>query len=130
MGQSPLATGDLSAARIREVQGASHSFCSRADHVAWTHGTFVAGILVAKRGSQAPAICPGCTLLPIFAETSGNHQMPSADPGELATAIVDSVDASARVINLSAALVHGAAGCGGQACRCRPSSCGTAVGLQ
>ena len=34
------------------------------------HGTYVAGILSARRGSPAPAICPGCTLLvrPIFFE--------------------------------------------------------------
>jgi len=57
----------------------------------------------------APAICPGCTLLlrPIFAETAkGNGHMPSATPEELAEAIVDSVDAGARIINLSAALVR------------------------
>ena len=48
------------------------------------HGTYVAGILAARRGSGAPAICPGCTLLvrPIFLETaSDNAEMPSATPG-------------------------------------------------
>lgn len=108
-GPVALSHPDLSGARIREVSGATHSSCLRADSLACTHATFVAGMLVAKRGSQAPAICPGCTLLirPIFAEsTNGSHQMPSADPGELATAIIDSVDASARLINLSAALIH------------------------
>jgi hypothetical protein len=57
----------------------------------------------------APAICPGCTLMlrPIFAEAvNGNRDMPSATPEELADAIVDSVDAGARVINLSSALVQ------------------------
>lgn len=73
------------------------------------HGTFVAGILVAKRGSIAPAICPGCTLLvrPIFAESSStNGDMPSATPEELASAIIDSVDSGGRVLNLSAALAQ------------------------
>jgi subtilisin family serine protease len=73
------------------------------------HGTFVAGILVAKRGSAAPAICPGCTLLvrPIFLETdSGNGHMPSATPQELASAIVETIDAGARILNLSAALAQ------------------------
>jgi subtilisin family serine protease len=73
------------------------------------HGTFVAGILSARRGSEAPSISPGCTLLvrPIFAETaSGNPDMPSATPEELATAIIDCVDAGAHVINLSAALAQ------------------------
>lgn len=107
----PVALGhpDLAEVKVHEVPGPAGSTCSRADSVACTHATFVAGILVAKRGSQAAAICPGCTLLirPIFAETTnGSHQMPSAEPGELATAIIDSVGAGARVINLSAALAH------------------------
>jgi subtilisin family serine protease len=44
---------------------------------------------------------------PIFAETlSANAQMPSATPQELATAIIDCIDAGAHVINLSAALAQ------------------------
>jgi subtilisin family serine protease len=73
------------------------------------HGTFVAGILSARRGSSAPAICPGCPLLvrPVFAEAaSDNGDMPSATPAELAAAIVETVNAGARVINLSAALLQ------------------------
>lgn len=100
---------DLAATRIREIPGKLKGTCSRADTVACTHGTFVAGILAARRGSAAPAICPGCTLLlrPIFAESAnGNRDMPSAAPAELAEAIVDSVQAGAKVINLSAALVQ------------------------
>jgi subtilisin family serine protease len=73
------------------------------------HGTFVAGILSARRGGDAPAICPNCTLLvrPIFIEsTSSSGQIPSAKPKELAGAIIDTIDAGARVINLSAALAQ------------------------
>jgi subtilisin family serine protease len=80
--------------------------CSQAGSAACLHGTFVAGILCAKRGSAAPAICPGCTLLvrPIFKETtSKNGVLPSASPDELTAAITEVVDAGARVINLSAA---------------------------
>jgi subtilisin family serine protease len=98
---------DFAGATIREVPGKLKGTCALAGSVACTHGTFVAGILSARRGSVAPAICPGCALLlrPIFAETaSGNGRMPSATPEELAEAIIDSVDAGARVINLSAAL--------------------------
>jgi subtilisin family serine protease len=100
---------DLAGATIREIPGKLQGTCTRADTVACTHGTFVAGILCARRGSVTPAICPGCTLLlrPIFAETtSGNGQMPSASPEELAEAIIDSVNAGARVINLSSALLQ------------------------
>jgi subtilisin family serine protease len=46
-------------------------------------------------------------LRPIYAETfNGSQEMPSAAPEELAEAIVDSVDAGARVINLSSALAQ------------------------
>jgi subtilisin family serine protease len=44
---------------------------------------------------------------PIFVEAlDGNGQLPSATPEELAEAIVDSVGAGARVINLSSGLVQ------------------------
>ncbi len=100
---------DLAGASIRELPGKPKGACNLADSVACTHGTFVAGILSAKRGSAAPAICPGCTLLlrPIFAEARNGHQhMPTATAEELAEGIIDSVDAGARVINLSSALVQ------------------------
>lgn len=100
---------DFAGVSIRELSGKTKGTCSLADSVACTHGTFVAGILFARRGSVAPAICPGCTLLlrPIFAEAvKGNGNMPSATSDELAEAIIDSVGAGARVINLSSALVR------------------------
>lgn len=100
---------DLAGASIRELPGKTKGACSLADSVACTHGTFVAGILFARRGSVAPAICPGCTLLlrPIFAETANaNGNMPSATSEELAEAIIDSVNAGAFVINLSSAIVQ------------------------
>ena len=95
---------DLAQSRIREIPASIGGSCSRRDSVACMHGTFVAGMLVARRGSPAPAICPGCTLLlrPIFAEnTNGNGKMPSASPEELATAIADAISAGANVINLA-----------------------------
>ena len=108
-----LAThSDLAGQHIGEVPGNHSGTCAIAKSIACLHGTFVAGILVARRGSVAPAICPGCTLLvrPIFPETAdGNGQMPRATPEELAEAIVDSVNTDARVINLSAALIQGSA---------------------
>jgi subtilisin family serine protease len=107
----PVATDhkDLSSTNIREIPGRLRGTCAQANSVACMHGTFVAGILSARRGSEAPSISPDCTLLvrPIFAETaSGNLDMPSATPEELATAIIDCVDAGAKVINLSAALAQ------------------------
>jgi subtilisin family serine protease len=103
---------DLAAEMIREIPDGSSGRCARAGSAACGHGTFVAGILNGKRGSSAPAICPGCTLLvrPIFTETtSKNGPMPSATPRELAAAIVDCVAAGAQVVNLSLALAQPAA---------------------
>lgn len=103
---------ELSATKILELPGKIGGACQRATSLACMHGTFVAGILSARRGSAAPAICPDCTLIvrPIFPETtSANGQMPSATPEELASAIIECVDAGAHVINLSAALANSSA---------------------
>ncbi len=100
---------DLARSQIKQISTEAGGSCSRLDSVACMHGTFVAGMLVARRGSSAPAICPGCTLLlrPIFTESkNGNGRMPSASPEELATAIRDAIGAGANVINLSAALAQ------------------------
>lgn len=107
----PVATShaDLAAANIQQVAGKLAAACSLASSTACTHGTFVAGMLSARRGSPAPAICPDCTLLvrPIFAETTwANGDMPSALAEELASAIVDTVNAGAQLINLSAAVAR------------------------
>jgi subtilisin family serine protease len=99
---------DLSQSTLKEIPGAVGGSCLRRESVACMHGTFVAGMLVARRGAQAPAICPGCTLIlrPIFTESNGNSQMPSATPEELATAVNDVIAAGAKVINLSAAIAQ------------------------
>lgn len=100
---------DLAGRAIREIPGKVSGACSRAGSVACRHGTAVAGMLLAQRGSLAPGICPDCALLvrPIFSETSpANGNMPRATPEELAEAIVRCVRAGAHVINLSAALIQ------------------------
>jgi subtilisin family serine protease len=100
---------DLPRAGIREVPGKHSASCSLAGSFACMHGTFVAGILFAKRGSLAPAICPECSLLvrPIFLESpAASGQMPGAPPQELASAIIDAIGGGANVINLSAALAQ------------------------
>ncbi len=99
---------DLTGDTIREVPGKMSGSCTQTNSAACLHGTFVAGILCAKRGSAAPAICPNCTLLayPIFAETaSGNTEMPSATPEDLTAAILACIEAGARILNLSLALM-------------------------
>ncbi len=94
-------------AHIRDTQGARHVSCRVADSVACGHGTFIAGILAARRGLPAPAICPRCDLVlrPIFHEERQDALgIPTSDPRELAAAIRETIDAGARVINLSVGL--------------------------
>src|SRR5262249_15856389 len=100
---------DLASDRIHELPGRAPATCSVAGSVACMHGTFVAGMLSATRASEAPAICPNCTILvrPIFAESANDRgPMPIATPAGLAVAIVCCVNAGAHVINISAALVR------------------------
>src|SRR5262249_16132715 len=99
---------DLVSENLHEIPGGSAA-CTQTSSAACMHGTFVAGILSAKRSSVAPAICPGCTLLirPIFREkTMARDQLPSATPLELATAINQCIDSNVRVINLSLAVAQ------------------------
>lgn len=100
---------DLTGEHIREVPGKGSATCIRADNAACIHGTYVTGILAARRNSVAPGICPDCTLVvrPIFVETtSANDVIPSSTSEQLAAAIVETIEAGVRVINLSAALAH------------------------
>jgi subtilisin family serine protease len=101
---------DLPQERVRDIAREGGGVCTRPESAACLHGTFVAGILCARRGSSAPAICPDCTLLvrPIFREmtTARAAELPTATPGELARAILDCLEAGARVLNVSAAIVR------------------------
>jgi subtilisin family serine protease len=104
----PVATDqpDLATENIRYLSLANVAL-TESNRVATAHGTFVAGILMARRGSRAPAICPGCTLLvrPIFLKAPADTaEIPSATPDEVADAVAECVDAGARVINLSVAV--------------------------
>lgn len=99
---------DLWSTNVERVGSNLPATCTQPSSTACTHGTLVASILAARRGSQAPAICPGCTLLirSVFSENSkSSGEMPSAMPAELAQAILDGVHAGARVINLSLSVV-------------------------
>jgi subtilisin family serine protease len=100
---------DLASERVRALHGTSKPACRNVNTEACGHGTFVAGILAARRGSAAPAVCPGCTLLirPIFPETATrSDEVPIATPAELARAIVECIDVGARLLNLSSALIQ------------------------
>lgn len=108
-GSVAAAHADLATESIRILSQASDRADERGSDAALTHGTFVAGILAARRGAAAPAICPGCTLVvrPIFVQPSvANADAPSASPHELADAIIDCVKAGARILNLSLSLAR------------------------
>jgi subtilisin family serine protease len=110
-GPVAISHSDLADKNIREVPGVAAA-CAQATSAACLHGTFVAGILCARRGSSAPAICPDCTLLvrPVFTEAvTGNLESPSAAPEELTAAILACIAAGTRVINLSLALMQSSA---------------------
>ncbi len=101
---------DLAVGMVRQVARGLDAACELTESYACLHGTFVAGILAARRDTEAPGICPGCMLLvrPIFAELAPGLGIPVASPRELAAAVTDAVDAGARVLNVSASLAASA----------------------
>jgi subtilisin family serine protease len=98
----------LSRANIEGVSRASLESCEHAGSDACLHGTLVAGVLVGSRDSGAPGISPMCTLLvrPIFFETASAPRLAQTTLEEVAAAVVESVDAGAHVINISASLAE------------------------
>ena len=102
----------LEDSNIKTVRDSQVVACKNASSIACSHGTFIAGILCARRGLPAPAICPNCKIIfnPIFKEetdyTNNKNMMivPSITPEELANAIIETIDAGARIINLSLGL--------------------------
>ena len=98
--------------KITAVKESQLVACKESSSLACRHGTFVAGILAAKHGSGAPAMCPDCELLlrPIFTEHGmfdsirKDFLFPNATPEELSDAIVEVVNAGANIINLSLGL--------------------------
>jgi len=102
---------DLQAANIIEIPRVVNGWRD-SKGLAAVHGTFVAGVLCAKRTSTAaPGICPGCTLVnrPVFSDAGANSKAGSqltAALAELADAIVECVDAGAHVINVSASVIN------------------------
>jgi subtilisin family serine protease len=99
------------ASKIKTVRESQVKACNNASSIACSHGTFIAGILFASRQYPASAICPDCEFIlnPIFKENADDSInkdifFPSATAEELSTAIVETVDAGAKIINLSLGL--------------------------
>jgi subtilisin family serine protease len=99
-------------AMIRTVKDSQAIECKNANDIACGHGTFITGILCARRGLPVSGICPNCKIIlnPIFTKEVTNSKinngttLPSATPDELATAIIETIDAGAKIINLSLGL--------------------------
>jgi subtilisin family serine protease len=96
---------------IKTIRDSQVGACKNATSIACSHGTFIAGIICANRGFSAPALCPNCKFIfnPIFKEDNNTNNknmmiVPSVTPEELANAIIETIDAGARIINLSLGL--------------------------
>jgi subtilisin family serine protease len=96
--------------RIRTVKDSQRVACKNASDTACIHGTFVTGILCAKRGLSAPAICPDCSIIvnPIFRRDPTTNSMGIATPAatfeELTNAIMETIDTGVKIVNLSLGL--------------------------
>jgi len=79
------------------------SSCGINPHGACSHGTFIIGLLGARRDALVPGLCPGCRLLhvPLFLDENA----PWASVAALAHAIMVAITAGARLINLSLAIL-------------------------
>jgi subtilisin family serine protease len=91
---------------VRSLNQSARGQCDNPESFACTHGTHVAGLLNANRDGAVPGICPGCTLLvcPIFSEAADvaqNAGVPIARVTNLAAALLEVIEAGARVVNLS-----------------------------
>jgi subtilisin family serine protease len=100
---------DLNLQDIIEVTGKKPASCAVRGSISCSHGTFIVGMLKARRSSRAPAICPGCKVMirQIFSEGPAERHpeaAPAATLEDLATAVIDCVMAGAKIINLSLAL--------------------------
>ena len=100
---------DLATGNIRTLAGGAGA-CVDIESASCRHGTFIAGVLAARRGSEAPAIAPDCTLLirPDLLRGScglaAAECYPSRAGGRHRR---HCVDGGAWILNLSAALTAG-----------------------
>jgi subtilisin family serine protease len=101
----------LAREKIRMLTGRTHAKCVNPVGIACTHGTYVAGVLHARRDGPVRGICPGCTLLvrPIFSDVTAvasSDGVPNATIPELSGALHDVIEAGARIVNLSVGLAE------------------------
>lgn len=112
-GPSALDHPEITVQNIRSLNKNRQMTCAKPESFACTHGTFVAGLLHAKRDGPVPGICPGCTLVvrSIFSEAADVRQnagVPIATVTELAAALLEVIEIGARVVNLSVGVTEAA----------------------
>ncbi|MDH6221553.1 S8 family peptidase [Streptomyces pseudovenezuelae] len=94
---------DIGHPDLADAGMAASAGCRNVRSAACRHGTAVVAMLAARGESPAPGLCPGCTVLPrpVFCEAPKGGTCPALRPAELATAVVDLIEAGARIVNLS-----------------------------
>lgn len=99
----PYDPGALSGILAEQPVTLGTASCSINPNSACIHGTFVIGLLGARRGAPLPGLCPDSKILhvPLFVDSGS----PQSSVVRLANAISLAVAAGARLINLSLAIL-------------------------
>jgi hypothetical protein len=99
----PYDPGGLSGILAAQPVSLGNASCSFNQNSACMHGTFVTGLLGARRNAPIPGLCPDSKILhvPLFVDSHS----PQPSVAELANAISLAVVAEARLINLSLAIL-------------------------
>lgn len=99
----PYDASALSAVLTRDPVPLASSACAREPGGECRHGTFVMGLLGARPDAPIPGLCPESPLLhvPLFTD----HHSGDVSTEDLARAIMRAVEAGAKLINLSLAVL-------------------------
>jgi hypothetical protein len=99
----PYDPGALSGILAEQPVSLANASCSINPNSACIHGTFVMGLLGARRSAPIPGLCPDSKILhvPLFVD----NRSPQSSVAKLASAISLAVAAGAKVINLSLAIL-------------------------
>jgi hypothetical protein len=105
----PYDAAGLSGILARDPINLGTGHCGSKPNSACDHGTFIVGLLGARRDASIPGLCPDCQLLhvPLFVEENSA----SASVYELANAIKLAVASGARLLNLSLAILNDNSSC-------------------
>jgi len=100
----PFDEAALSRVLARPPVSLGSGSCSLVPGTSCSHGTFIMGLLGARKDAELPGICADCELLhaPLFRD----DEWTEASASELARAIRTVVAAGAKLINLSLAIVQ------------------------